>query len=84
MPGRLAVNSWAYITAEDPDNEEREGDGYWFFFDGSGKKVTDKVNKIINGRKYRFNEYALPKNQQTENAAGIPADRLEIQKKMHS
>lgn len=57
--GRLAVNSWAYITAEDPDNEEREGDGYWFFFDGSGKKVTDKVNKIINGRKYRFNEYGV-------------------------
>ena len=57
--GRLAVNSWAYITAEDPDNEEREGDGYWFFLDGSGKKVTDKVNKIINGRKYRFNEYGV-------------------------
>ena len=57
--GRLAVNSWAYITAEDPDNEEREGDGYWFFFDGSGKKVTDKVNKIINGRKYRFSEYGV-------------------------
>ena len=49
--GRLVINSWAYIYAEDPDNEERDGDGYWFFFDGSGKKVTDKVNKTINGRR---------------------------------
>ena len=36
--GRLVINSWAYIYAEDQDNEERDGDGYWFFFDGSGKK----------------------------------------------
>ncbi len=57
--GRLVINSWAYIYAEDQDNEERDGDGYWFFFDGSGKKVTDKVNKTINGRKYRFNEYGV-------------------------
>ena len=54
---RLVVNGWAYIEAENPDDQDRNGDGYWFFFDGSGKKVTDKASKLINGRKYRFNEY---------------------------
>lgn len=53
--GRLAVNTWKYLEAED-DNENRDGDGYWFWFQANGKKIADKDSKKINGRKYRFDE----------------------------
>ena len=45
--GRLVVNNWAYIYADDPENEDREGDGYWFYFDGSGKKITNMKARPI-------------------------------------
>ena len=55
--GRLVTNSWKYLEAEDDDNDDREGDGYWFYFQSNGKKLADKDSRKINGRKYRFNEY---------------------------
>lgn len=55
--GRLVYNSWKYLTAEDDENEDRDGDGYWFYFQSNGKKVANTDSKRINGRKYRFNEY---------------------------
>ena len=55
--GRLVVNAWKYLTAENDEDEDREGDGYWFYFQSTGKKVTDNDRKTINGRKYRFDEY---------------------------
>lgn len=55
--GRLAVNEWKYLEAVDDENDDREGDGYWFYFQSNGKKVVEKDSKRINGRKYRFNEY---------------------------
>lgn len=30
--GRLVVNAWKYLTAENDEDEDREGDGYWFYF----------------------------------------------------
>lgn len=55
--GRLVYNSWKYLTAEDDENDDRDGDGYWFYFQSNGKKVANTDSKRINGRKYRFNEY---------------------------
>ena len=55
--GRLVTNGWKYLEAVDDENDDREGDGYWFYFQANGKKVTDEDSKRINGRKYRFNEY---------------------------
>lgn len=53
--GRMTTG-WKYITAPNDDDTEREGDGYWFFFNSNGKKVKDDDSKKINGRKYRFDE----------------------------
>ena len=55
--GRLVTNAWKYLTAENDDDKDREGDGYWFYFQANGKKVADTDKKTINGRKYRFDEY---------------------------
>ena len=55
--GRLVVSSWKYLTAENDEDEDREGDGYWFYFQSTGKKVVDQDSKRINGRKYRLDEY---------------------------
>ena len=53
--GRMATG-WKYITAENDEDTEREGDGYWFYFATNGKKTRDTDSKKINGRKYRFDE----------------------------
>ena len=53
--GRMATG-WQYITAENDEDTERDGDGYWFYFATNGKKTKDNDNKKINGRKYRFDE----------------------------
>lgn len=66
---RLVINGWAYIDAEDPDNEERDGNGYWFFFDAKGRKVTDNPGKLINGYRYRFNEYGVAQYDWYEDAS---------------
>lgn len=55
--GRMVLNGWKYLEAEDDENDDRDGDGYWFYFQSNGKKVKDTDQKTINGRKYRFNEY---------------------------
>lgn len=55
--GRMVLNGWKYLEAEDDKNDDRDGDGYWFYFQSNGKKVKDTDQKTINGRKYRFNEY---------------------------
>lgn len=54
--GRMTTG-WKYITAENEEDDTREGDGYWFFFNSNGKKTADDDSKKINGRKYRFDEY---------------------------
>lgn len=54
--GRMATG-WKYLEAEAYDDDDnREGDGYWFFFKPNGKKTVDTDSKKINGRKYRFDE----------------------------
>lgn len=53
--GRMATG-WKYLTAENDEDDDREGDGYWFYFKPNGKKTTDSDSKKINGRKYRFDE----------------------------
>lgn len=51
------VTGWKYITAENDEDTDRDGDGYWFYFKTNGKKITDTDSKTINGKKYRFNEH---------------------------
>lgn len=51
------VNGWKYLTADNDEETDRDGDGYWFYFKTDGKKITDTDSKTINGKKYRFNEY---------------------------
>lgn len=51
------VTGWKYLTAENDEDTNREGDGYWFYFKSNGKKIADADNKIIDGKKYRFNEF---------------------------
>lgn len=53
--GRMATG-WKYITAVNDEDDDREGDGYWFYFSTNGKKTADNDSKKINGRKYRFDE----------------------------
>ena len=53
--GRMATG-WKYITAVNDEDDDREGDGYWFYFATNGKKTADNDSKKINGRKYRFDE----------------------------
>lgn len=54
--GRMTTG-WKYIVAENDEDTEREGDGYWFYFSSAGKKTKDDDNKKINGRRYQFDEY---------------------------
>ena len=53
--GRMATG-WKYIPAVNDEDDDREGDGYWFYFSTNGKKTVDNDSKKINGRKYRFDE----------------------------
>lgn len=53
--GRLTTG-WKYIEAVNDEDNERDGDGYWFWFGTNGKKAADHDSKKINGRKYRFDE----------------------------
>ncbi|RGY97737.1 cell wall-binding protein [Clostridium sp. AM58-1XD] len=54
--GRMTTG-WKYLeTEDDEENPDKEGDGDWFYFNTSGKKVKDAKSKTINGRKYRFDE----------------------------
>lgn len=55
--GRLVTSAWKYLETEDEeDKPDKEGDGNWFYFNPSGKKVKDVESKTINGKKYRFDE----------------------------
>ena len=54
--GRMATG-WKYITAENDEDTEREGDGYWFYFATNGKKTRDTDSKKINGQSYGFDQY---------------------------
>jgi hypothetical protein len=47
------VTGWSYITAENDEDVNRDGDGYWFYFKSNGKKIVDTDSKTINGKKYR-------------------------------
>lgn len=54
--GAQTAGEWSHQQIDDPDNDDNYFDGsYWFYFNTNGKKVKDST-KIINGRKYRFNE----------------------------
>ena len=49
--GSKAINAWKYLYAM--DDEDEEGDQYWYYFDAKGRMVTGK--KTINGSTYHFN-----------------------------
>ena len=54
--GAQVLNAWSLQEVDDPDTEEDNFDGtYWFYFGTNGKKIKD-TTKTINGLKYRFNE----------------------------
>lgn len=44
------VTGWSYITAENDEDVNRDGDGYWFYFKSNGKKIVDTDSKTINGK----------------------------------
>ena len=51
--GRMATG-WKYIPAVNDEDDDREGDGYWFYFSTNGKKTVDNDSKKINGQYYGF------------------------------
>ena len=51
--GRMATG-WKYIPAVNDEDDDREGDGYWFYFSTNGKKTADNDSKKINGQYYGF------------------------------
>ena len=51
--GRMATG-WKYIPAVNDEDDDREGDGYWFYFSTNGKKNVDNDSKKINGQYYGF------------------------------
>ena len=51
--GRMATG-WKYITAVNDEDDDREGEGYWFYFSTNGKKTADNDSKKINGQYYGF------------------------------
>ena len=51
--GRMATG-WKYIPAVNDEDDDREGDGYWFYFSTNGKKTVDHDSKKINGQYYGF------------------------------
>ena len=54
--GAQVINAWSLQEVEDPDTEDDNFNGtYWFYFGSNGKK-TKETTKTINGLKYRFNE----------------------------
>ena len=54
--GAQVVSSWARIHVEDDENEDDSDPDYWFYFNSTGKKVSDETKKI-NGKRYTFNEH---------------------------
>ena len=51
--GRMATG-WKYIPAVNDEDDDREGDGYWFYFSTNGKKTVDNDSKKFNGQYYGF------------------------------
>lgn len=51
--GRMATG-WKYIPAVNNEDDDREGDGYWFYFSTNGKKTVDNDSKKFNGQYYGF------------------------------
>ena len=51
--GRMATG-WKYIPAVNDEDDDREGDGYWFYFSTNGKKTVDNDSMKINGQYYGF------------------------------
>jgi len=51
--GRMATG-WEDIPAVNDEDDDREGDGYWFYFSTNGKKTVDNDSKKINGQYYGF------------------------------
>lgn len=54
--GRQA-KGWRYLDAENDEDDRRLEDCYWFYFKSNGKKAAGSDKKIINGKKYSFDEY---------------------------
>lgn len=42
--GRMATG-WKYITAVNDEDDDRDGDGYWFYFSTNGKKQRTLIPK---------------------------------------
>ena len=51
--GRMATG-WKYIPAVNDEDDDREGDGYWFYFSTNGKKTVDNDSKKLHGQYYGF------------------------------
>ena len=49
--GSKTINAWKYLYAM--DDEDEEGDQYWYYFDAKGRMVTGK--KTIGDYTYHFN-----------------------------
>ena len=57
--GRMATG-WQYITAENDEDTERDGDGYWFYFATNGKKTKDNDNRKSMGANTALMKTAPP------------------------
>lgn len=54
-----AATGWVQLTVNTDNigtDKDDQGDTFWFYFDGNGKKQTDK-KKTIQGATYYFDEY---------------------------
>ena len=52
-----AVTGWVQLSVDTTGiDDDGDTDTYWFYFDGNGKKQTDK-KKTINGATYYFDSY---------------------------
>lgn len=52
-----AASGWVQLSVDTTGiSDDGDTDTYWFYFDGNGKKQTDK-KKVINGATYYFDQY---------------------------